>query len=155
MTRVSAPVTPPSQTTDSWLTAFKYTSNITRSWRPSASPSSLNDSLQVHDESHSITTSKWISNPIPLRPPTSHHYSLHVHLPIRSFTASKCAWSKPPNLLNHGFRGHLEVYSITVWWNGGALRQAAHYQYSATPLMVSDRNSWSRVALARRGWDDT
>jgi len=37
-----------------------------------------------------------------------------------------------------------------VWWNGGARRQTAHHQRSATPHMVSKGNSWQRADLARR-----
>ena len=48
MNRVSAPVAPPSRTTASRLTAPKYYCNLARSWPPSASPNSLDHSLQVY-----------------------------------------------------------------------------------------------------------
>jgi len=61
MNRVSAPVAPASRTTASRLTASKYSSNIARSWPPSASPNSLDHGLQVHLQTRSITASECIS----------------------------------------------------------------------------------------------
>ena len=48
MNRVSAPVAPPFQTTTSRLTPSMYSSTLTRSWPPSASPNSLDHRIQVH-----------------------------------------------------------------------------------------------------------
>jgi len=113
MNGVSAPVSPPSR-----LTASKYSSNLAWSWPPSACPmfldhrlqvrthiaskcissNSLNQGLQVHLQTRSVTASKSISNVAWLRPPSSHNHGLHVHpqnwleyvLQVCTITASKC-----------------------------------------------------------------
>jgi len=61
MNRVSALVAPHSRTTDSRLTPSKYSSNLARSWPPSAFPNLLDHGLQVHVQTRSITASECIS----------------------------------------------------------------------------------------------
>ena len=85
MNGVLAPV-PPTRTTASRYTASKYSSNLARSWRPSASPNSLDHGLQVHLQTRSITASKCISKLARYWPPSSLDYGLQ----FRSITASKC-----------------------------------------------------------------
>jgi len=79
---VSAVITPPFRSTASRSTTSKYSSNLDRSWSPSASPNSLDHGLQVHLQTRSITTSKCISQ--------LHDFSLQMHLQTRSITASMC-----------------------------------------------------------------
>jgi len=115
MNRVSAAVAPPSQSTASRSTTSKYSSNLDRSWPPSAFPKSLDHGLQVHlwvpldpglkvnFQTRSITASKCISE--------------LYNLQIRSITTSKCiskfTLSQPPNAspnpLHHGLQVHLWV----------------------------------------------
>jgi len=59
MYRVSAPVAPPSQTTASRLAASMYSSNLARSWPPSASPNPLDHGLQLYLHTCSISAPKW------------------------------------------------------------------------------------------------
>ena len=96
MNRVWAPVLPLSRTTASRLIASKYSSNLARSWPPSASPNSLDPSLQVR--------TLMLSNCISLN---SLDYSLQVHLQTPSITASKLAQSWPPS-------AYLQTSSITA-----------------------------------------
>jgi len=107
MNRVSAPVSPPSQTTASRSTASKYSSNLARSWPPSASPNSLDDSLQVR----TLMASKCIS-------PNSLDHGLQVHLQTHSITASKfprlCPPSASPNSLDYGLQVHTLIASKCI-----------------------------------------
>jgi len=69
-------------------TASTYSSNLTRSRTPSASPNSLGHGLQVHLQTRSITASKCISKPARLwaasASPNSLYYSLGVYLWVHS-----------------------------------------------------------------------
>jgi len=105
MNRVSAPVSPPSR-----LTASKYSSSLARSWPPSASPNSfdhslqvrtlmsskyispnsLEDGLQVHLQTCSITASKGIFTLAQLRPLSVSPISLNYGLQVCTITASEC-----------------------------------------------------------------
>jgi len=95
-------------------TASKYSSNLTSSRPPSASPNSLNHSLRVHLQTRSITATKCISKLARLRPPSSHNHGLQVHLWVHLILASK--WiseftrSRPPsaylNSLDQGFQAY-------------------------------------------------
>jgi len=123
MHRVSAPVAPPSRTTASRLTASKYSSNLARSWPPSASPNPLDHGLQLYLQTRSITASNCNSKLARSRPPgaspNSLDHGLQVHLQTRSITASKFARSWPPkcislNSLDHGLQVHLQTRSITA-----------------------------------------
>jgi len=106
-------------------TASKYSSNLSLSRPPSASPISLDYGLQVHLKNRSITASKCLSKLASLRPASSHKHGLQVHLQSRSITASKCisklALSRPPSVslssLNLGLQLHLQTRSImaSVW----------------------------------------
>jgi len=95
-------------------TASKYSSNLARSRPPSASPNSLDHSLQVHLQTRSMTATKWISKLARLRPPSLHDHGLPVHLWGQSILASKCisefTRSRPPsaylNSLDHGLQVH-------------------------------------------------
>jgi len=109
MHRVSAPVEPPSWTTASRLPTSKYCFNLARSWARSASPKLLDHGLQMHVQTRSITASNCISKLARLRPPSSHHHGLQVHI-------FKLVLSRPPgaspNLLDHGLPVHLQTQSI-------------------------------------------
>jgi len=95
-------------------TASKYSSNLTSSRPPSASPNSVDHSLQVHLQTVSITATKCISKLARLRPPSSHDHGLQMHLWVHSILASKCisefTRSRPPsaylNSLDHGLQVH-------------------------------------------------
>jgi len=125
MNRVSAPVAPPSRTT-SRFTASKYSSNHARSWPPSASPYSLDHSLQVHLWVHSISASKCISTLTRLPPPSASLSSLdlglQVHLQTRLIPACKCVSeftrsrspSASPHSLDPGLQVHLQTRTITA-----------------------------------------
>ena len=103
-------------------TASKYSSNLDRSWPPSASPNSLHHGLQVHLQTRSITASKCISKLSRLQPPSASLSSLdhgpQVHLQTPRITASKFArlWppSASPNSLDYGLQVHLSVHSISA-----------------------------------------
>jgi len=64
------------------------------------------------------TASKYSSNLAQLRPPSSHHHGLQVHLQTRSITSSKClfqlAWLRPPNSLDHCVHVYLQTCMITA-----------------------------------------
>ena len=91
MNRVSAYVTPPSQTTTSRLTVSKYSSNLARQWPLNASPTSLDHELGVHLSVHSITASKLISTCPQLPPPSASPYSPYHSLQVRLQTHSVIA----------------------------------------------------------------
>jgi len=120
--RVSAPFAPPSQTTTSRLTASKYTSNLARSWPPSATPHSLDHGLYVYLHTRSITASSWISELALLQPPYPHDHGLQVHLQTRLIKTSKCmsklARLRPPcaspNRLIYALGVYLQTRSITA-----------------------------------------
>jgi len=116
MNRVSGPFAPPYRTSASRLTASKYSCNLAWSWPTSASPNSLNHSLQVYLQTGIITGSKFAR----WRPPSASLISLQhgprVHLQTRSITAFKCisklARLRPPSMHNHGRQVHLQPRSI-------------------------------------------
>jgi len=118
MNRVSAPVAPPSWTTASWLTASKYSSNLARSWPPSASLNSLDHSRQVYLPTHSITASKFTRS----QPPSVSSNALDYGLQTRSIMAPKCMsklarlWppSASPNSVDYIHQVHLQTRSITA-----------------------------------------
>jgi len=95
-------------------TASKYFSKLTSSRPPSASPNSLDHSLQVHLQTRSITATKCISKLPWLRPPSSHDHGLQVHLWVHSILVSKFISEftrfRPPsvylNSLDHGLQVH-------------------------------------------------
>ena len=82
--------------------ASKSISKLARSQPPSASPMSLDHSLQVFLQSRTITTSKCISQLTRLRQPHSHGHGLQVHLQTSLISASECiskpAGSQPPSV---------------------------------------------------------
>jgi len=122
------------------ITASKFA----QSQRPSASPNSLDHSLQVHPQSRSImasrciqtrsvTASKWISKLARSQPPSaspnSLDHGLQVYLQTRSITASKCIQTcsitaskcisnlaplRSPSLHDHCLHVHLQTRSITA-----------------------------------------
>ena len=118
MNRVSAPIAPPSQTTASRLTASKYCFNLARSWPPSASPNSLDHSLQVYLQTRTITASKFPLSQPPSVSLNSHDYSLQV----RTIMASKCiskltlAWLPSASLNSPDYT--LEVYLQSCFIQG-------------------------------------
>jgi len=89
MNIVSAPVAPPSQSTASRSTASKDSSNLGRSWPPSACRDSLDHGLHLH----TIMASQCISKLARLLPPSaalsSHALGLQVHLQTRLIMASE------------------------------------------------------------------
>jgi len=108
------------------LTASKYSSNLTWSRPPMASPNSLDYGLQVHLQTRPVTASKcnsklaW-SQP-PSASPNSLDRSLQVYLQSPSITASKCISklaqsqqrSVSPNSLDYGLQVHLQTRSVTA-----------------------------------------
>jgi len=88
--------------------AYKYSSSLTSSRPPSASPNSLDHSLQVHLQTRSITASKFARSRPPSASLSSLDPALQVHLWVHSISASKCiselAWSRPPStsLMSNG-----------------------------------------------------
>ena len=98
--RVPAPVSPPSRSTASRLTASKYSSDLARSRSPSTSSNLLESRVQVHFQSHWITASNFARS----WPP-------RAYVQTHSNTASKCIskltplW--PPSWHNHGLGVHL------------------------------------------------
>jgi len=88
MNGVQAAVPPPSRSAASRSSISKYSSNLDRSWPPSASPSWLHHDLQVH---LCITRS---------RPPSASPNSLDQ--------VSKCI----SELIDHGLQMHLQTHSI-------------------------------------------
>jgi hypothetical protein len=125
MNRVSVLVAPPSRST-----ASKYSSNLDRSWPPSASPNSLDHGLQVCTN----IASKCISKLARLRPPSaSLSYSITPSKGI-----SKRARSRRPiassNQHNHGLPVHMIIASkciskLTPLWPPSA---ALSYSISAS-----------------------
>jgi hypothetical protein len=85
------------------------------------SPNSLDHSLQVYLQTPSLTASKPMSKLTPLRPPSASPYwldhSLQVHLQHCSITASKCisklARLRPPSALPYSIDHGLQVYLQT------------------------------------------
>ena len=110
MNRVSAAVAPTSRSTASRSTTSKYSSNLDRSWPPSASANSLDHGLQVH---------LWVtrSQP-PSASPNLLDHGLQVHLWVHSILTSKCIakldWSRPLSSHDHGLQVHLRTRSITA-----------------------------------------
>jgi len=96
---------------------------------------------------HSSMASNSIAKLPRLQTASSHHHGLQVHM-------SKIARSRlptaSPNLIDLLLRVYLWVHSLTVWWNGGARRQAAHHQHSAAPSMAS-KGSSSPIPILARG----
>ena len=90
MNRVSAAVTPLSRTTASRLTASWYSFSLARSWPPSASPNSLDHSIQVYLSTRTITASTFAPSRSPSASPNSLDYSLQVYLQTCSITGSEC-----------------------------------------------------------------
>jgi len=92
-------------------TASKYSSSLPQSRPPSVSPNSLNQGLQVHLQTRSITASRCISSLAPLRSASSHGHGLQVHI-------FKLARLRPPsvspNSLDHCLQVHLQTHSITA-----------------------------------------
>jgi len=74
-------------------TAYKYSSNLARSWPRSVSPNTLNFSIEVHLWVHTISAFKCISKLAQSRPPSASlsrlNLCLQVHLQTRSITVSK------------------------------------------------------------------
>jgi len=104
MNRVSAPVSPPSRTTASRLTASKYSSNLARLWPPSASPNSLDHSLQVRTH----MASKCIS-------PNSLDHGLQVRTHMASKCISKLARLRPLSSHSHGLQSaYLQTRTISL-----------------------------------------
>jgi len=66
----------------SMIMASKCISKLPRSLPWSASLCSLNHSLEVSIQTHSIMAPKWVSKHTQLRPPSSQDHCLHVHLPM-------------------------------------------------------------------------
>jgi len=120
MNRVSAPVAPPSRTTTSRLMVSSYSSYLARSWPSSASPDTLDYSLQVYLPTRLFKASTFASS----RPPTASlnllYHGLQVNLQCFSITASRCifklARSRPlsasPNSLNYSLQLYLQARSI-------------------------------------------
>ena len=106
--------------------ASKCIAKLAQSRSLIASLCSLNHSIQVYLQSHSITPSKCISKLARLWHPSTHDHGLPsaslnsfdhglgVHLHTRSITLSKCisipAWLQPPSSHYYG----LQVYTITA-----------------------------------------
>jgi hypothetical protein len=118
MNRVSAPVTPPSRTTASRLTASSYSFNLARSWPPSACPNSLDHSFPVHLRTRSITATKCISKLARSQPRnvslTSHDYSLQVGTITASQCISELTRSRLPSSHDHGLQVHLQTCPIAA-----------------------------------------
>jgi len=110
-------------------TTSKYSSNLTRSWPPSASPILFDHGIQVYLQTRSITAFKCISKLARLRPTCSHEHALQVHLQSCSITASKCnsnlARSRPPsispNSLDYGLQVCTSVASKCISNLAGSL----------------------------------
>jgi len=109
------------------LTDSKYSSKLTRSRPPSASPNPLDRGLKVYLQTRSITASKCISEFTPSRPPSASPNSLYhglqvllwVHSILASKSISKLDRSRPPSASPHSLDRGLQVYlqtrSITAW----------------------------------------
>jgi len=103
-------------------TASKYSSNLTWSLPPCASPSSLDHSLQECLQTHSITASKCISKLAQSQPPSVSPNSLDYGLQVCTITASKCipefTRSWPPSaslsLLYLGLQVYISTGSVTA-----------------------------------------
>ena len=101
-------------------TASKYSSNLTWSWPPSASPNSLDHSLQVYLQTRSITASKCISKLAQSQPGSVSPNSLDYSLQVRAITASNCiseftrSWPPSASLssLHLGLQVHISTRSI-------------------------------------------
>jgi len=102
--------------------ASKYSSNLTRSRPPSASPNSLDHRLQVYLQTPSITASKCISKLAQSQPPSVSPNSVDYGLQVRTITASKCipeftrSWPPSASLssLDLGLQVHLQTHSVTA-----------------------------------------
>jgi len=100
--------------------ASKFSSNLTQSRPPSASPNSLDDRLQVYLQTRSITASKSISKLAQSQPPSVSPNSLDYGLQVHTFTASKCiseftrSWPPSASLspLDPGLQVHLQTRSL-------------------------------------------
>jgi len=118
MTGLSTPVAPPSRVTTSRLPTCRYSSNLTWSWPPSASPNSHNHGILVHVSVHSISASKCISSLARSLPPSVSLSSLNPGFQVRlhtwSITTPKCisefTWSRPPCESPHSLAPSLQVY---------------------------------------------
>jgi len=97
MNRVSAAVAPSSWSTASRSTTSKYSSNLDRSWPPSASSNSLDHGLQLH---------LWVTRS---RPPSASPNSLDHGLQVHLSVSRSQPPSASPNSLNHGLQVHLWV----------------------------------------------
>jgi len=157
MNRVSAPVSPPSQTTACRLTASKYSSNLARSWPPSASPNSLNYGLQVHLWVHSISVSKCVSTFARSRRPSaslsSLDRSLQVHLQRCSITASKYISTERPRV--YGDTGVTEVDRVTGSIYSADPRVDWHHLISISSYHTTKIHtlSFPTFRLTRSIWD--
>jgi len=120
MNRVSDPVVPPSWSTASRSPSSMYSSNLDRSWSPSASPISCDYGLQLHLWVHSILASKCISKLSRLRPRItslrSRDIGLQVHLWTRLIMVSNCicefTWSRPPSAISTLSRSRHPIASL-------------------------------------------
>ena len=133
-----------------YILLMKCTSEFTWSQLPSVSPKSLDHGIQVHFQTHSIMLSSFAllwprsaspngpdhdlqvltimaSKCIPRlswsRPPSSHNYDLHMHLPTHSSTASTSASVSSTQLPPSGaprisLKHHLlpvKIYTVCRW----------------------------------------
>jgi len=145
-----------------------YISKLARSWPPSASPYTLDSSLQVclvmafkcisklarlrHASLHSPRLEVHISTIAWWWPPSWHDHDLHVHLQTPTITASKCiskiARLGPPSSHVHCLGVHLSVHSTTVWWDCGARTQIPHQPHFATSCIPYEENSGKRAVCS-------
>ena len=92
------------------LTAFKYSSNLARSWPPSALPNSVHHGPRVH-----LQPAR--SRP-PSESPDSPDPALAVNLQTHLITASECiSWLgrlQPTSSPDRGLQAHLQTTSITA-----------------------------------------
>jgi len=94
------------------ITACKCIAKLVRLRRPSASPNTLDQGLQVRLQTRSMRASKCISKYARLRLPNSHVHCIQVH--ISKHTRS---WppSVSPNSLDRGQHVHLRTPAITAF----------------------------------------
>jgi len=100
--------------------ASKYSSNLTWSRPPSASPNLLDHSLQVYLQTRSITASKCICKLAQSQPPSVSPNTLDYGLQVRTITASKCiseftqSWPPSASLssLDLGLQVHISTRAI-------------------------------------------
>ena len=115
MNRNSAPLAPPSWTARSRLTTYKYSSDVTRSWPPTAPPNSLDHILQVSLPTRTILASKFTRSLPPSVFANLPSCSHKVYLQSPTIKASRFTTLWPPSSHNHHPELHLRPRTIMVF----------------------------------------